>query len=432
MKSSIAILLALAASAHAEPRKLTLAGAIDLALTKNPDIAVADQNRIAAHDRESSVRSKRLPSLGVNAALNEYTKPFELLFGGQPFTLHKQTTSFTTVAVTQPLTGFAYLSELVGAATHDSAAATAEYNRARLDAAYSTADAYVRALEAHASAEVSARLVQDIDSDLQRAQKLREADTLTNIDVLRLQSAKAAAEQTAVRTDTSSTSSLAKLAVTIGLHDGDIVDVTDDLPPEPPVLAMPLDQAIARAMSTRPELRAAAERIAASANVATSKWEQYVPNINAVGAWQHTTGLEPFQPSNEEYIGLQVQWRVWDWGGIRDEYKEAKAHENAARISADALADHVKLEVRTRWLDAQAGYKNLASAQVQLQSAEEAYRLQKVKFETGVATTTDVLDSESDAARARLQSALARYDYYLTLIGLARAVGDIPSVGTSK
>jgi outer membrane protein len=429
MKSPLAILLLLTASASAEPRSLTLSGAIDLALKQNPDIAIAEQNRIAADQRESNVKSKRLPSLGVVAALNEYTKPYDLAFGTLgTFELHKQLTSYTTVSVTQPLTGFAYLSELVGAANHESAAVAAEYDKARLDAAYSTADAYVRALEAHASADVSARLVQDIDADLQRAQKLRAADTLTNVDVLRLQSAKAAAEQTAVRTDTASTSAIAKLAVTIGLHDGEVVGITDDLPPQPPGLAMSLDQAINRAVSARPELRAAAERVASSADVATSKWEQYVPSINAVGAWVHTTGLEPFQPANEEYIGLQVNWKVWDWGGFRNEYKEAVAHENAARISASYLADHVKLEVRTKWLDAQAFFKNLASAQTQLQSAEEAYRLQKVKFESGVATTTDVLDAESDVARARLQSALARYDYYLALIGLARSVGDVPNV----
>lgn len=429
MKSPLAILLLLTASASAQPRSLTLSGAIALALEQNPDIAIAEQNRIAADQRESNVKSKRLPSVGVVAALNEYTKPYDLAFGTLgTFELHKQLTSYTTVSVTQPLTGFAYLSELVGAANHESAAVAAEYDKARLDAAYSTADAYVRALEAHASADVSARLVQDIDADLQRAQKLRAADTLTNVDVLRLQSAKAAAEQTAVRTDTASTSAIAKLAVTIGLHDGDVVGITDDLPPQPPGLAMSLDQAINRAVLARPELRAAAERVASSANVATSKWEQYVPSINAVGAWVHTTGLEPFQPANEEYIGLQVNWKVWDWGGYRNEYKEAKAHENAARISASYLADHVKLEVRTKWLDAQAFFKNLASAQTQLQSAEEAYRLQKVKFESGVATTTDVLDAESDVARARLQSALARYDYYLALIGLARSVGDVPNV----
>ena len=429
MKFQIAaILLALTSAAHAEGRKLTLAGAIDLALSKNPDIAVAAENRSAASSRESSVRAKRWFSIGINAALNEYTEPFALDFAGMPFVIHAQGTTVSNVVLSQPITGFAYLSELVGAASHDTAAASAEYDRARLDAAYSTADTYVRALEAHASAEVSERLVSDIDADLKRAETLRAADTLTNVDVLRLQSAKAAAEQTAVRSDTSQTSSLAKLAVTIGLHDGDVVEISDDLPAQPPALAMTLDAAIERAIAARPELRVASERIAASGNITTSKWEQYVPAINAIAAWQHTTGLEPFQPANEEYIGLQVQWKVWDWGSIRDDYKEAVAHENAAKISAVSLGDHVRLEVRTRWLEAQAGFKNLATAQTQLQSAEEAYRLQKVKYENGVATTTDVLDAESDVARARLQSALARYDYYLALIGLARSVGDIPSV----
>jgi outer membrane protein TolC len=429
MKSRIAlILLALCTAAHAEPRKLTLSGAIDLALHDSPDVAIAAQNRTAASAHNSGAKTHMLPSIGVTSALNYYTEPFTIIFGQMPFVLHQQQTSFTTFMVSQPLTGLAYLSELVGAASHDAKAATAEYDRARLDAAYNTADAYIRALEAHASAEVSARLVSDIDADLKRAETLRGADTLTNVDVLRLQSAKAAAEQTAVRTDTSSSSSLAKLAVTIGLHDGDIPEITDDLPPAPPALAMSLDQSTARALSARPELRAAHERVASAKDFATSRWEQYLPSVNAVAAWQHTTGLEPFQPANEEYAGLQVQWRVWDWGGIFHEYREAKAKENVAQITASSLADHVKLEVRTRWLDAQAGFKNLASSQTQLQSAEEAYRLQKVKYENGVATTTDVLDAESDVARARLQSALARYDYYLALVSLARSVGDVPSV----
>jgi outer membrane protein TolC len=429
MKSSVGILLVLSAAAHAEPRKLTLAGAVDLALTKSYDVAIAGENRAAVRAKEDSVRSKRLPALSVDALGNLYTKPYVLAFGTLgKFTLHEQQTSFTNLRLIQPLTGFAYLSELVGAATHDTAAATAEYDRARLDAAYSTADAYVRALEAHASADVSRRLVEDIDADLKRAQVLRSADTLTNVDVLRLQSAKAAAEQTAVRTETTSTSSLAKLAVTIGLHDGDIVDIVDDLPEAPPALVMPLDQAQARAIASRPELRAARERIAASEYITTTKRQEYGPSVNALATWTHTTGLEPFQPANEEYLGLQLQWNLWNWGGTRAGIQEAEAHENAARLTADSLRDHVALEVRTSWLNAQAVFKNLASAQTQLQTAEEAYRLQKVKYESGVATTTDVLDAESDTARARLQSALARYDYYLALIGLARAVGDIPAV----
>ncbi len=427
MKASLPILLLLTASASAEPRKLTFASAIDLTMQKSADLAQAQAAVDAAKAKAEQPSRKRLPSLNVNAIGNYYTEPYQLMFGGGLFTLHAQRTTITNVQVVQPLTGLAYLSELVGAADHATSAATADYDKARLDAAYGTATAYLRLLEARAGADIAHHSVTDYQAELEQAQKQRAADAATNIDVLRLQSAKAAADQGAVRADTQVQQALAALVVQIGLHDGDSIDIADDLPPTPPAMALSLDQAIARGIQARPELRSAKEKIAAADDVVTAKKEEYLPNINALATWTHTTGLEPFQPANEEYVGLQVQWKVWDWGSIWGEVKEAKANQTRAQLAADTLADHVRLEIRQHWLDAKAGYDNLASAKTQLETAEEAYRLQHVKYENGAATTTDVINAETEVVRARVQSAVARYDYYLALISLARSVGDLPN-----
>jgi outer membrane protein len=430
---SLPILLALTATASAEPRKLTLASAIDLTMQKSPDLASAQADVDAAKARVEQPSRKRLPSLNVNVFGYLYTEPYVLAFGNLGnFTLHKQETSITNVQLVQPLTGLAYLSELVGAADHAAAAAVADYDRARLDAAYGTASAYLKLLEARAAADVAHRSVADIAAELDQAQKLRAADTLTNVDVLRLQSAKAAADQNAVQADTRVAQASAGLVVQIGLHDGELVDISDDLPVTPPAMAMSIDQAIDRGIQVRPELRSAREKEASANHVVTSKKEEYLPNISANATWVHTTGLEPFSPANEEYVGLALQWKVWDWGSIWGEVKEAQANQTRAQLAVGSLADHVRLDVRQRWLDAKAGFDNLANAQIQLQASEEAYRLQHVKFENGAATTTDVLDAETDVARARLRSALARYDYYLGLVALARSVGDVPNVAATS
>ena len=428
MKSSLPILLLLTATASAEPRKLTLASAIDLTMQKSPDLAQAqahvDENRARA-ERPSRMR---LPSLNVNAIGNYYTEPYVLAFGSLGnFTLHKQQTSLTNVQLLQPLTGLAYLSELVGATDHLAKAASADYDKARLDAAYGTASAYVKVLEARAGADVAHRSVADIEAELEQAQKQRAADTLTNIDVLRLQSAKASADQAAVTADTKVQQALAQLVVQIGLHDGEAIEISDDLPPTPPAMTMSVDQAIARGVQARPELLSAREVVEGDRDLVTAKKEEYLPNVNALATWTHTTGLEPFQPANEEYVGLQVQWKVWDWGAIWSDVKEAQAQQRRAQIAVDALGDRVRVEIRGKWLDAKAGFDNLASAQTQLQAAEEAYRLQHVKYVNGASTTTDVIDSETDVAKARLQSSIARYDYYLALVALARSVGDLPN-----
>jgi outer membrane protein TolC len=431
MKRLAAVLLLVAASAHADApapgQKLTFEGAIDIALGKNWEIGAAKE-QIAAKDADaSSQRAKRWVGLNVNAAVDRYREPYQLDFGGTLFTLHEAWTTTTVVSLNQPLTGLAYLTELVDAKERDVRVAKNDYDKTRLDIAYKTADAYLRVLKARASALVAHQSVTDIQSELDRANQLRQAETYTDIDVLRLKSSKAAADQVALRADAAIQASLSHLVVQIGMRDGSALDVTDDLPPQPPALAMSLEQAQQRAISTRPELASSKERVAGAKNLDTAAEMTYLPDIRAVAAWNHFTGVQPFQPSNEEYVGLTANWNVWNWGSTQDQINQTKHQLNAARIADEALPDLIKAEVRERWLDAKVKFDSYAVAQVQQQTAEEAYRLQKVKLDNAAATTTDVIDAETDVARARLSLADARYDYYLALVTLARSVGDLPN-----
>ncbi|CAN5579261.1 TolC family protein [soil metagenome] len=424
------MLLLAAASAHADAPaanpNLTFQGAIELSLGRNPEVVAAREAVNGADAKTAEQKAKRWVGLNVNAALDRYREAYALDFAGSPVVLHEALTTTTVVSLNQPLTGLLYLSALVGAAEHDASSTREDLDRVKLDTAYKTADAYVRVLEARATAIVAHQTVQDIQGGLDRANQLRQADTYTDIDVLRFKSAKAAADQTALRADTAAQTSLASLTVQLGLPDGAPIAIADDLPPTPPQLAMSLEQAQARALGARPELKAAHEKIASfDEQRAAAKW-RYFPDIRAVAAWQHFTGVQPFQPANEEYVGLTAAWNVWDWGATHDAVLQAESSKTRAEIMTIGLVEQVKLDVRRRWLETRTQFDSLAVAEQQQQTAEEAYRLQKVKLDNAAATTTDVLDAETDVARARLAFATARYDYYLALVGLARSVGDLP------
>jgi OMF family outer membrane factor len=409
------------------PKRLSFREAIDLSLEQSPEIAGAQASVRGADARLATARAHRLPALSVEAAGNVYNEPYRLPFGTQTFTLHDTATTFTAVTLSQPLTGLAYLSELVGAAEHEASATREEYDSVRLETAYRTADAYLHVLEVRAGAEVAHRSVADIQSELDRAIQLRKADTNTDIDVLRFRSAKAAADQQALRADTAVQSSLARLVVQVGLRDGTAIELAEDLPETPPALALSIDQAISRALAARPELRAARDRVAAAERQRNAARDRYFPDVRAIGAWQHLSGTQPFQPEDEEFVGVRASWTVWDWGATRDGVREAEAQQARAEIAASALLDRVRLDVREKWLDAKASYDSITVARTQQQTADEALRLQRVRFDAAAATTTDVLDAETDAARARLSLALARYGYYRALVALARAMGDVPS-----
>jgi len=137
--------------------------------------------------------------------------------------------------------------------------------------------------------------------------------------------------------------------------------------------------------------------------------------------------VQPFQPANEEYVVVTLSCNVWDWDATQSKVHAAEHEQAVATRESAALADRVALDVRAKWLDAKAKYDNVAVAKTQVDSAEEALRLQRVRFEAGAATTTDVLQAEAEAALGRQKASTTRYDYYLALVALARAMGDIPS-----
>ncbi len=427
----VVAVLVTSATARAD-RKLTFQQAIDLAIAQNPDVAVAKEAIGAAGAHVDGIKAKRLPTLHLEEDARLYTKPYVLPFGTDPqgnpvlFTLYNRDTTTTVVSLTEPLTGLAYFTELIDGAQHTANVARSDYDHARLDVAYRAAEGYIKVLSARAAADVAHTSVADIQSELDRAVKLRAADTYTDVDVLRFKTAKAAADQVAVRADAAVKSELAGLVFQLGLPDGDGVDIADDLPGTVPPLAMTVEQAQARAISARPELRGARERVAAADSARTAAHDEYLPDVRLGGTYIHTTGVQPFQPADAAYAGLTVSWNVWDWGATHQAVVEAEHKAKQATLMVSTLGDQVKLEVRRDWLTAKADFDNLATAQTQVETAEEAFRLQKVRFEAGAATTTDVLDASTDVARARLAAGAARYDYYIALVALARAMGDLP------
>jgi len=64
------------------------------------------------------------------------------------------------------------------------------------------------------------------------------------------------------------------------------------------------------------------------------------------------------------------------------------------------------------------------------QQAAESYRIMQKKFEQGVAGNSDVLDSQLDLTRARLQKAQAEADYHMAMANYDRAIGK--STGTGR
>jgi outer membrane protein TolC len=411
----------------AAPRKITFEDAVAIALKEAPAIAVANESAGAAEQAERRDRAYRLPTLSVHDDLHQWTKEYDIPFGAMSFKAYDAFTNTLAVTLSVPVTGQLYLNQVLDGRELDTDAAHRRLDTVRLDMASRAAEAYVHVLAARAASDVAHKTVAQIQGQLERAEKLRAADTYNDIDVLRFKSAKAAADRTALRADANATAVLATFVVDIGLHDGDPVDVVDDLPPQMPPLAMTIADAQDRALASRPDVRESRDRVEATDHYRRAAYAGYYPDVRAEAVFLHNTGYFPFQPDNAGFLGVTLQWNVWDWGVTASKVAQAEHEQREVQITDERLTNDVRLDVRKRWLEAKAAFDGLAAADAQLQATEEAYRLQQVRFQASAATTTDVLDAETDVARARLAAADARYDYLLALIAMSRAVGDLPA-----
>jgi outer membrane protein TolC len=417
---------------------MTLPEAVALSLRNGPEVTAAKQGEEAARRRVKGTSAQRYPKVRAEANLLYWDKELVLNFDlvpapmpmptmMPPIVVRDQITSTISITVAQPLTGLFALNRLVAIEEIGADAARTESARARLDTAQRAAEAYLRLLQAQALEDVAKKSVQQMEAQLERARILEKAGVLGPVDVLRLTSARDSARQSLLRASTAVTVARSSLALALALPPDTAIAVVDDLPEAPPAVRANEQEGTERALRDRPEIKAAEERTAQAQGARSVAKAQLFPNVLAVGTYQHLEGQGPFQPKDAWFVGATLSWDVWDWGRNWQGVKEAEARAMQASINARALRDQVVFDVRRRLLETKAAHDMLAVARSSLVAADEAHRIQTVRYAEGAATTTDVLDAEVDVSRARSGFAQARYDYFLSQAGLARALGQSPA-----
>jgi outer membrane protein TolC len=417
--------------AHPQPRvvQLTLASAIDAALAHNPQIAIASENIIVAHARTTADKTLRLPLLAVKGNLQFWDKAIVDNLGPEigDVTVRPRVIGNVDVSLTQPVSGALVIGRLIDRDRALTDARQAQRDSVRIDIAYQTAEAYLGALQAQTLRQVAQATLKQLDADLQHARILLSAGTLQRSDVLRLEAEHARVEQQLLQADTTALDGRRRLAVLLGMPDGTELELAD-IDTTPPALAWTEDEAVARARRDRADARAAdASWRAAELDVSVSR-AAYAPSVSLVAVYSHAIASQAFGIiPNSGYLGVTLDWNLWDWGARGAEVDRAKALGRQARLTQGALADQIAVDTRARWQTARTAQAMLEVAARGLAAAVEAQRLQAVRYAQGASTTVEVIDAETALASAQAQAVIGRYQYLVAWMALAREVGTLPS-----
>ena len=179
----------------------------------------------------------------------------------------------------------------------------------------------------------------------------------------------------------------------------------------------PLEQEIATAAKTRPDLMALGQAQSAQASAVGAAKSNFGPRVSAYGNWEEDRASFAGSGGNNWVAGVQISIDILPIG------KRAQlAHENAAKQKLDAqLASsqqHMRFEVSQAHIHRQTATLSLETARAAMDQSAESLRILKNRYGAGLATITDLLRAE-DAERQ------SQSNYWRAVYGNAMAYAEL-------
>jgi len=407
-----------------EPTPLSLAEAVAYALEHNPTIAAAAARVSAGDANVALAHSGAQPAFTLRGSGRLQGPPQEIKISfpppGHTIRINRARQGTVAAGVVWPLWTGGRVEAATGAARAQLDAAEGDLQQATEQLLYEVGAVYYRVLGARSARAAAEAGVERAEEELRAAGEARTAGALTGSDVSAATAAYRQAEQALVAAENVVADAEQSLNRLLGRQLDEPVRLVEE-----PVVVEPaprLDEAVAVALTTRPELLALADRReAAEAAISQARAERN-PTISAVGEAALQTPTDVMR-NHAEFVGLEFSWPILNHPAARARERVARATvqelEETQRDLESAIAFQVR-ESERRLADAR---EALASAQEALQAAEDSARQARVSYQLGAATRRELVAAEATLEENRARLTQAQHGVSVALLSQARALG---------
>jgi outer membrane protein TolC len=433
--SAIGLAVVMGSAARAQERAvtLTLEDAIARGLANSARLAELQARRDAAEAVESARGAARRPSLALQGGYTRtnHVEEFSIAQPGGPVRVLYPDIPDNYRArldLQWPIYTAGRADALERAARAEREAAGEDLAAARADLRLEVTRAYWALVTAGETAAVLARSLASIESHVRDLGNRLEQGLIPPNDVLSAEAQLARERLQAIEADHARRIAEADLQRLLGLDAGESIRPQAALEPSAGEAPGP-EPPLADVRSQRAERRALADRAEAAQARAEAAGAAARPQL-AIGAGYDYARPNPrIFPRSGEWeeswdVSLNVSWSLWDGGRNRAERAEATASAAAARARVSDFDRQLAFEVRQRRLELDSSLAAIPVAQAGVRAASEARRVVGDRFSVGVATSTEVLDAETDVIQAELTLTRALANLRLAEARFRRATGQ--------
>ncbi len=397
----------------------------EAALAADRQLAAAREQSGAARETLEAAKAGRLPGFSLQAGYRmlENEPAAWARFGPAPMEFpvaEKESLSWQAMA-TWPLYTSGRIRAGIEAAGASLAAARIRESAETQDLKLRVAEAYVAVLRARRGVAVAESHVASLASHARDVENLHEQGMVPRNDRLAAQVALADARQAAIQARNALDLARAAYNRQLGRPLAEPVELAD-LEPFP--VAGTLEQLTSRALERRPELRALGEQIRALERQAAVVRAENGPQLALSGGYGYQQNRYQVHEGQWQ-VELGLQWRLFDGGQVRHRAAATRRQAAALRAQYDDLRSLVALEVRKHWLAVDETRRRIKVTEEAVRQAGENLRVNRERYENGLAINSEVLDAETLRVRSESNHANAIYDAVLATLRLRRATGEL-------
>jgi outer membrane protein TolC len=216
---------------------------------------------------------------------------------------------------------------------------------------------------------------------------------------------------------------VSRLRALLALPEETVLVLTDSIAGAalPPVCA---EGDAACAVDARGDLRALEAGFEAANAARKSAWAAQFPQLGAFGGLAYHGQDAPWGSGSSDWtVGIALRWNAFPALGGVAAVRKASAEQEAAGARYDAARRNAQVEVLAAERMLQAARDGAAVAGRAETEAREALTQAQVRYRTGAAPITELLDVQAAAMTATLNLLTARRDLLLAHAALAFAYG---------
>ncbi|RKY89875.1 hypothetical protein DRQ15_08605 [candidate division KSB1 bacterium] len=193
------------------------------------------------------------------------------------------------------------------------------------------------------------------------------------------------------------------------------------------LLPINLEDAIRKALENRPEIKAMHNNIKIARTAVAISKAAYYPSIFLAANYSYRRPDRQYNPKfyTTWTISLVAQLNLFDWGQTAFQIEQAQSQLQQTEHAMKQLQDGIVLQITQTYLSLLEAKEKVETTKINIQQAQENYRVTNEKFKQGLVSNTELLDANTLLTQAKTEYINALADYRIAYANLMHAIGDV-------